>query len=60
MIEVGITDYTQVIGFWLCFSRILAIIVQLPLFDQAAVPNIVKILSTLVLTFSFYRRLNNS
>jgi flagellar biosynthetic protein FliR len=54
MIEIGITDYTQVVGFWLCFTRVLAIIFQLPLFDQASIPNLVKILCTLVLTFSFY------
>ena len=60
MIEVEITDYKQVVAFWLCFSRILAIIIQLPLFDQASVPKLVKVLTTLLLTFSLFPLVSKS
>ena len=52
MIDIRITDYRQVIAFWLCFSRILAILIQLPLFDQVSIPNMVKVLTSLMLTFA--------
>ncbi|MBG08856.1 MAG: hypothetical protein CME68_08870 [Halobacteriovoraceae bacterium] len=52
MIDIRITDYRQVIAFWLCFSRILAILIQLPLFDQINIPNMVKVLTSLMLTFA--------
>ena len=60
MIEVGIKDYKQVVAFWLCFSRILAIIFQLPLFDQASVPKLVKLLTTLILTFALFPHVSSS
>ena len=52
MIDIRITDYRQVIAFWLCFSRILAILIQLPLFDQVSIPSMVKVLTSLMLTFA--------
>tara|TARA_Y100001954_G_scaffold107779_2_gene117121 strand:+ start:6229 stop:7008 length:780 start_codon:yes stop_codon:yes gene_type:complete len=52
MIDIRITDYRQVIAFWLCFSRVLAILIQLPLFDQISIPNLVKVLASLTLTFA--------
>lgn len=54
MINVQITDYTVLIAFWLCFTRWLAIIIQLPLFEQNAIPMLVKILGTLVITYAFF------
>lgn len=54
MIDVQIVDPYSVIAFWLCFTRFIAVSFQLPLFDNAAVPNIVKVLATLVMTYAFF------
>lgn len=54
MMNVQIVDYSTLIAFWLVFTRLMAIIFQLPLFDNQAVPGIVKVLATLVITFAFY------
>lgn len=54
MINVSITDYSMIIAFWLCFSRWTAVMFQLPIFDNTAVPTLVKILSSLVVTFTFF------
>jgi flagellar biosynthetic protein FliR len=54
MIDVSVIDYSVLIAFWVSFSRWLAIIFQLPIFDNAAVPSIVKILSSLVISFAFF------
>lgn len=54
MISVSITDYSVVIAFWLAFTRWVTILMQIPIFDNAAVPNLVKILTSLVVTFAFF------
>ena len=54
MIQVQIVDYYALIAFWLSFTRWAAVIVQLPLFDNTAVPNMIKVLSTLVISYCFY------
>lgn len=54
MLSIQITDMTMITAFWLAFSRWLAIIFQLPLFESVSIPVIVKILTTLLLTFAFF------
>lgn len=54
MISIDVVDYTSFLAFWLCFSRWLAIMFQLPIFDNVAVPTVVKILSCLFLTYTFF------
>ena len=54
MISVTITDYTMIIAFWLCFTRWLAIMFQLPIFNHTSIPSIVKVLATLLITFCFF------
>jgi flagellar biosynthetic protein FliR len=54
MLTIQITDMTMITAFWLAFSRWLAIIIQLPLFENVAIPVVVKILTTLMLTFAFF------
>lgn len=54
MIDVSVIDYTVLIAFWISFSRWLAIIFQLPIFDNAAVPGIVKVLSSLIISYAFF------
>lgn len=54
MINVSVVDYAVLIAFWLSFSRWAAILVQLPLFDNTSVPNLVKILMSLVISYAFF------
>ena len=54
-----ITDMTMIVAFWLAFSRWLAVIFQLPLFDNVAIPTVVKVLTTLVITFAFFPMIQN-
>ena len=54
MIDVSVIDYTVLIAFWISFTRWIAIIFQLPIFDNTAVPSIVKVLSSLVISYAFF------
>lgn len=54
MMNLQITDYSVILAFWLSFSRWLAILFQLPLFDTAQIPQIVKVLGAIVVTFAFF------
>jgi flagellar biosynthesis protein FliR len=54
MINVSIVDYPVLIAFWLTFSRWLGILFQLPIFDNGGVPSLVKILSSLLITYAFF------
>lgn len=54
MMTVTVTNYSVMIAFWLVFSRILAISIQLPIFDNQSVPNLVKVLMAVVLSYAFF------
>ena len=54
MMSVAITDHVAFVAFWLGFSRWVAILMQLPLFDNTAVPNIVKVLASFVIAWAFH------
>ncbi len=54
MINLQIVDYPALIAFWLAFARWGAILLQLPLFDNRTIPNMVKVLVTMVISFAFY------
>jgi len=54
MLNITITDMTMITAFWLAFTRWLAIIFQLPLFENVSIPVVVKVLTTLMLTFAFF------
>jgi len=54
MIDVSVIDYTVLIAFWLTFSRWLGVLFQLPIFDNAAVPSMVKVLSSLIISYAFF------
>jgi len=54
MVSIQIVELSAVIGFWLAFTKMLTILVQIPLFDEVAIPNIVKILAALIITFALY------
>lgn len=54
MLNIQITDMNMILAFWLAFSRWLAVMFQLPLFDNVSIPVVVKVLATLVLTYAFF------
>lgn len=51
---ITITDIVPIIAFWLVFTRLLAVNFQLPIYDNLPIPMMVKVLSTLVMSFCFY------
>ncbi|MCO4792734.1 MAG: flagellar biosynthetic protein FliR [Bacteriovoracaceae bacterium] len=52
--NVQVVDYPILIAFWLSFSRWLAILFQLPMFDNNSVPVLVKVLGSLIITYAFF------
>lgn len=54
MIDIAITNYSALIAFWLCFSRWLPILIQLPIFDGIPIPGLVKALSALLISYAFF------
>ena len=58
--SVSIVDQTMFLAFWLCFARWSAVLIQLPLFDNAVIPNIIKVLSSFIITYAFFPGLSSS
>lgn len=54
MIDVSVTNYAVMIAFWLCFTRWLTILIQLPLFDNLTIPSLVKVLTALIISYAFF------
>ena len=54
MMSVAITDHVAFVAFWLGFSRWLTILMQLPLFDNIAIPGVVKILASFMIAWAFH------
>ena len=54
MINVTISNYSEVICFWLIFTRWLTVIFQLPIFDHTSIPGVVKVLFCMVVSYAFY------
>lgn len=52
--NIEIVDLKVLVAFWLAFSRCLAVIFQLPLFDGMKIPSIVKAMTTLMITYAFF------
>lgn len=42
------------LAFWFAFTRFLAILMQIPLFDNVAIPTMVKVLTCLIITYTFF------
>jgi len=59
MLQIQITDMTVILAFWLAFSRWIAVMFQLPLFDNVSIPVVVKVLTTFVLTYAFFPLIEN-
>lgn len=58
--NLTVADQTAFLAFWLSFARWSAVLMQLPLFDNVAVPNIVKVLSSFVISFAFFAELRGT
>lgn len=58
--NVTISDQTLFLAFWLSFSRWLAVLMQLPLFDNLAVPSLIKLLASFLITFAFFPNLSGT
>ena len=54
MMSLTISDQHLFLAFWLAFARWSAVLFQLPLFDNLSVPNIIKVLSSFVMTWAFF------
>lgn len=54
MIDVSITNYPVLIAFWLTFTRWVAVLFQIPIFDNTSIPGVVKILTSLIITYAFF------
>lgn len=54
MISVAISDIQALTCFWLVFTRWLFIVIQLPVFDDTGIPNMVKVLFSLILSYAFF------
>ena len=60
MIEIEVTEYVTVIAFWLVFTRLFAIMMLLPIFDHMEIPFLVKLLSTVLITYAFFPSLGST
>ena len=54
MISITVTDINSLIAFWLIFCRWSGIVFQLPVFDQVGIPQILKILFCISISWCFY------
>lgn len=54
MINISVNDIQALTCFWLVFTRWTLIIIQLPVFDNVAIPSLVKILFSLILSYAFF------
>jgi flagellar biosynthesis protein FliR len=58
--NVTLADQVAFMAFWLSFARWTAVLAQLPLFDNVAVPNIIKVLTSFLITFAFFPELRGT
>lgn len=54
MLSITVTDQINLIAFWLVFARWVTIMFQLPLFDNTAVPPLLKVLTSLMISYAFF------
>jgi flagellar biosynthetic protein FliR len=52
--NISILDQQVFLAFWMGFSRWIAVLFQLPLFDNVSVPMVVKILTSFLIAFAFF------
>ena len=57
MINILVNDQLQLLAFWLCFTRWVTVLFQLPLFDQTGIPSMVKVLISMMVALAFFKSL---
>jgi flagellar biosynthetic protein FliR len=58
--NVTLADQAAFVAFWLSFSRWSAVLIQFPLFDNVAVPGIIKVLASFLISYAFYPELSGT
>lgn len=54
MMSATLIDQAAFAAFWLGFSRWMAVLIQLPLFDNVAIPGILKVLTSFMIAWAFH------
>lgn len=54
MVNIAVSDIQALTCFWLVFTRWTLVLIQLPIFDNVGIPNVIKILFSLVLSYAFF------
>jgi len=54
MMSATLIDQAAFAAFWLGFSRWMAVLMQLPLFDNMAIPSIIKVLTSFLIAWAFH------
>ncbi len=54
MINISILDSSELLAYWLCFSRWIAILITIPIFSENAIPGTVKGLFCVVLSYALF------
>lgn len=52
--NLTVADQQVFLAFWMCFSRWIAVLFQLPILDNVAVPMLVKVLTSFLIAFAFF------
>jgi flagellar biosynthetic protein FliR len=60
MITLQVIDQIQLFAFWLCFTRVIACFMNFPLFEDVAIPMVVKILTGVVVSYAIFPTVNSS
>jgi len=60
MMNITLADQQVFLAFWIGFSRWIAVLFQIPLFDNQSVPQLVKILSSFLIAFAFFPALQGT
>jgi flagellar biosynthetic protein FliR len=60
MMNITLADQQVFLAFWIGFSRWIAVLFQIPLYDNQSVPQLVKILSSFLIAFAFFPSLQGT
>jgi flagellar biosynthesis protein FliR len=58
--NVLLSDHLVFLAFWVSFARWVAVLFQLPIFDNTSVPTILKILTSVIIAFAFFPALEGT
>ncbi len=58
--NVLLTNQAVFLAFWLSFARWSAVLIQLPIFDNPSVPQVVKVLTSFLISYAFFPSLEGT